>query len=162
MCCLILSLYSLRFFLSSPFFLLETMLLSISLLSFSSQFDGSIVYVCSFDKKNKSMSVMPNIIETINIYIAFYELIGRKLKTKKIAARHLCTNSICVYSQYRIVLVVDTYLANIMFDVIRILSGLTSYIHTSSLMMIDCHFSCCCLDRLLTISSITTSALTYI
>ncbi len=56
-------------------------------------------------------------------YIVFCELIGRKLK---IAARHLCLNIIL----NRIDLVVDTYLANIMFDVIRILSGLTSYTHT--------------------------------
>ncbi len=54
-------------------------------------------------------------------YIVFCELIGRKLK---IAARHLCLNIIL----NRIDLVVDTYLANIMFDVIHILSGLTSHI----------------------------------
>ncbi len=73
-------------------------------------------------KQNKSMPVMPHIIEMINT------LRSLNLSEIEIAPRHLWLNILFGYILNRIDLVVDTYLANIMFDVIHILSGLTSHI----------------------------------
>ncbi len=134
------------YFLSLSFFL--TMFLSVILCSlflpllFSSSLVNWMAPFYSFDKKKREyMPVMPNVIETTNIF--------SRSEIEKIASRHLCLkNYLCVlyrpcrwhlFSKYYIWC--DSYLEWSHF----------THMYTSSLMMIDCHLSFCCLDRLLTL-----------
>jgi hypothetical protein len=62
---------------------------------------------------------MPIVIEMTNIF-NFYELIGNEKKK-------FCSTSVLEYRLFYIDLIVDTYLANIIFDLICILKGFTSH-----------------------------------